>query len=95
MFYTAFHDKRPTVRAKKKKKRQGGADVVEEEASPTTKFDWKKYDEMAKVFELNNCANFTFQPPTNPLGKDMFNTYKAIVKSFHQQQQRVGANNIA
>jgi hypothetical protein len=95
MFYTWFHDKKPTGRAKKKKKRRGEVDVVEEEASPTTKFDWKKYDERAKVFESNNCANFTFQRPTNPVGKDTFNTYKAVMKSIHQQQQRVRANNIA
>jgi hypothetical protein len=49
---------------------------------------------MAAVFEQNK-ANFAFQKPTNPVGKDAFNTYKAVMKSIHLQQQRIGANNIA
>jgi hypothetical protein len=42
------------------KRRGGGAELVEEEGPSTTTFNWKKYDEMAKVFELNR-SNFTFQ----------------------------------
>jgi hypothetical protein len=81
MFYTAFRDKKATGRAKKKKKKWGQAALEEEDDPHNMKFQWKAYDAMAAVFEQNK-ANFAFSKPKDPIGKDTFNTYKAVIKSI-------------
>jgi hypothetical protein len=88
MFYTAFREKKPMG---KKKRKRGNGDETEE--SGATKFEWKSYDSMSSVFEKAG-SHLLFEQPKNPIGKDSFNTYKAVIKGMHLQQQRIGANSI-
>jgi hypothetical protein len=100
MFYTAFRNKKPTGWAPKKvkKKKKQGNDAPDEDlegwwSMPSgSKFNTQVYDTMSKVFERPG-SHLVLDQPKNPVGKDTFNTYKAVVKSMHLQQQRIGANN--
>ena len=99
LFYTAFREKKATGKVAKEEA-EGVTKTSKKKAAKKKKgrpppadgrFDSKEYDVLFAHFQSETTS---FPTAQDPVGPTTFNTYKAVIKNIHRQQQRNGANSI-